>query len=92
VPSINDVIYIGTKENGLLTTTIATVSVFENTTLWTFKKNNILPFKQHQVPCGQFMVTMMLINPYDLDMVSVNTVSPMVKYSLINQERNQFVE
>jgi hypothetical protein len=38
-------------------------------------KNNILPFKQPQVPCGQFMVTMMLINPYDLDMVLVNTVS-----------------
>jgi hypothetical protein len=30
--SINDVIYIGTKENGLLTTTIVMASAFENNT------------------------------------------------------------
>jgi hypothetical protein len=52
--SINDVIYIGT-ENG-----------FPIRHRFCFNpigpsRNNNLPFKQHQVPCGQFMVTMMLL-------------------------------
>jgi hypothetical protein len=39
--SIDDIIYIGTKENGLLTTTIATISVFENTTPMGPSKNSV---------------------------------------------------
>ncbi|MEZ7505693.1 T9SS type A sorting domain-containing protein [Flavobacterium sp. Arc2] len=43
--SINDVIYIGTKENGLLTTTISAVSAFENTTPMGPSRNNIFAFQ-----------------------------------------------
>jgi hypothetical protein len=57
--SINDVIYIGTKENGLLTTTIV-MAAFENITPMGPSRNNIFAFRLPQIPCGQFMETMML--------------------------------
>jgi hypothetical protein len=43
--SINDVLYIGTKENGLLTTTIVMASAFENITPMGPSRNNIFAFQ-----------------------------------------------
>jgi hypothetical protein len=46
--SINDVLYIGTKENGLLTTTIV-IACFENITPMGPLRNNILLFRLPQI-------------------------------------------
>jgi hypothetical protein len=53
--SINDVLYIGTKENGLLTTTIVMASAFENITPMGPSRNNIFAFQTTSNSCGQFM-------------------------------------
>ena len=74
--SINDVIYIGTKENGLLTTTIATVSVFENTTPMGPSRNNIFAFQTTSSSLwavyGDYDVA---YNPYDLDSYGISKYS-----------------
>ena len=74
--SINDVIYIGTKENGLLTTTISTVSVFENTTPMGPSRNNIFAFQTTSSSLwavyGDYDVA---YNPYDLDSYGISKYS-----------------
>jgi hypothetical protein len=55
--SINDVLYIGTKENGLLTTTIVIASAENITPMGPCEI--IFFFRLPQIPCGQFMGTMM---------------------------------
>ncbi|WP_339919148.1 T9SS type A sorting domain-containing protein [uncultured Flavobacterium sp.] len=74
--SINDVIYIGTKENGLLTTTIATVSVFENTTPMGPSRNNIFAFQTTSSSLwavyGDYDFA---YNPYDLDSYGISKYS-----------------
>jgi hypothetical protein len=55
--SINDVLYIGTKENGLLTTTIV-MAAFENITPMG-PCEIIFFFQTTSNSCGQFMETMM---------------------------------
>jgi hypothetical protein len=56
--SINDVLYIGTKENGLLTTTIVIASALNITPMGPCEIIFLL-FRLPQIPCGQFMETMM---------------------------------
>jgi hypothetical protein len=74
--SIDDVIYIGTKENGLLTTTIATVSIFENTTPMGPSRNNIFAFQATSSSLwavyGDYDVS---YNPYELDSYGISKFS-----------------
>lgn len=74
--SIDDVIYIGTKENGLLTTTITTTSAFENTTPMGPSGNNIFAFKTTSSSLwavyGDYDVA---YNPYELDSYGISKFS-----------------
>ena len=74
--SIEDVIYIGTKENGLLTTTISTVASFENTTPMGPSRNNIFAFQTTSSSLwavyGDYDVS---YNPYDLDSYGISKLS-----------------
>jgi hypothetical protein len=74
--SIEDVIYIGTKENGLLTTTIATASTFENITPMGPSRNNIFAFQTTSSSLwavyGDYDVS---YNPYDLDSYGISKFS-----------------
>jgi ligand-binding sensor domain-containing protein len=74
--SIGDVIYIGTKENGLLSKTISTTSAFENTTPIGPSRNNIFAFQTTSTSLwavyGDYDVS---YNPYDLDSYGISKYS-----------------
>lgn len=71
--NINDVVYIGTKENGLINTTISTTSVFENNTPNGPSRNNI--FALHAASKSLWTVYGNYddkYNPYALDSYGVS--------------------
>lgn len=74
--SINDVVYIGTKENGLLSTTISVTSAFENNTPIGPSRNNI--FAMQVTPnvlwavYGDYTGS---YNPYPLDSYGISKYS-----------------
>jgi len=74
--SIDDVLYIGTKENGLLTSTIAIASTFENSTPMGPSRNNIFAFQTTSSSLwavyGDYDVS---YNPYDLDSYGISKFS-----------------
>jgi ligand-binding sensor domain-containing protein len=74
--SINDVLYIGTKENGLLTTTIVMASAFENITPMGPSRNNIFAFQTTSnslwAVYGDYDAS---YNPYGLDSYGVSKFS-----------------
>lgn len=74
--SIGDVIYIGTKENGLITTTIATPSIFENTTPIGPSRNNIFAIQTTSnslwAVYGNYDT---FYNPYPLDSYGISKYS-----------------
>jgi ligand-binding sensor domain-containing protein len=74
--SIGDIIYIGTKENGLFTTSIGTVSNFENTIPSGPSRNNIFAIesstKDVWAVYGDYAVD---YNPYPLDDYGVSKFS-----------------
>lgn len=74
--SIGDVIYIGTKENGLLSKTISTTSAFENTTPIGPSRNNVFAFQTTSTSLwavyGDYDVS---YNPYDLDSYGISKYS-----------------
>jgi hypothetical protein len=74
--SINDVLYIGTKENGLLTTTIVMASAFENITPMGPSRNNIFAFQTTSnslwAVYGDYDAT---YNPYGLDSYGISKFS-----------------
>ena len=71
--SIDDVIYIGTKENGLLSTTITAISSFENTTPMGPSRNNIFALQATTSSLwavyGDYDIS---YNPYDLDSYGIS--------------------
>jgi hypothetical protein len=74
--SINDIIYIGTKENGLLTTTIVKASAFENITPMGPLRNNIFAFQTTSnslwAVYGDYDAS---YNPYALDSYGISKFS-----------------
>jgi len=74
--SIGDYIYIGTKENGLITTTISVVSVFENTMPSGPSRNNVFALQVASESLwavyGDYSGT---YNPYPLDSYGISKFS-----------------
>ncbi len=74
--SIGDVVYIGTKENGLITSTISVSSVFENITPTGPSRNNIFALQATSTSLwavyGDYNV---FYNPYPLDSYGISKFS-----------------
>lgn len=74
--SVGDILYIGTKENGLFTTTIVTVSNFENTTPSGPSRNNIFALQATSSAVwavyGDYSES---YNPYPLDDYGISKFS-----------------
>jgi hypothetical protein len=74
--TINDVVYIGTKENGLMSTTISVVSAFENSTPIGPSRNNVFAMQATSdvlwTVYGDYSGT---YNPYPLDSYGVSKYS-----------------
>ncbi len=74
--SIGDVIYIGTKENGLISTTISVASAFENSTPIGPFRNNIFAIQTASTSLwavyGDYSAT---YNPYPLDSYGISKFS-----------------
>ena len=74
--SINDVVYIGTKENGLVSTTISVASVFEDNTPIGPSRNNIFAIQTTSnslwAVYGDYNVS---YNPYALDSYGISKYS-----------------
>ncbi|WP_291098407.1 MULTISPECIES: T9SS type A sorting domain-containing protein [unclassified Flavobacterium] len=74
--SIGDALYIGTKENGLITTTISTATTFENSTPTGPSRNNIFALQTSSISLwavyGDYDVS---YNPYPLDSYGISKFS-----------------
>lgn len=74
--TINDVVYIGTKENGLMSTTISVVSAFENSTPIGPSRNNVFAMQATSdvlwTVYGDYSGT---YNPYPLDSYGISKYS-----------------
>ena len=74
--SIGDALYIGTKENGLITTTISTATTFENSTPIGPSRNNVFALQATSASLwtvyGDYDVS---YNPYPLDSYGISKYS-----------------
>jgi hypothetical protein len=74
--SIGDIIYIGTQEDGLITTTISTATIFENSTPTGPSRNNIFAIQTTSnalwAVYGDYNVS---YNPYALDSYGISKYS-----------------